>query len=182
MHRGGYIMRISAGWSVALAGILSVGILSVGILLTAASASAETPGIETQTRIFLDAYARGDQSTVLGLVDGDEITVFGSDVAEICHGSTAVSRLLSDDLRLWGGTAHIGPMEHVSIAQSGGLASIFFNAPFSAGGRAPLPVRFSMVWRHTGKGWRLVQSSNVVPTQGQSAAQLLARAAKGDSH
>jgi ketosteroid isomerase-like protein len=169
-------MRISAGWSAVLAGILSV-----GILFTGAPASAETHDIATQTRIFLDAYARGDRSTVLGLVNGDEITVFGSDVAEICHGSAEVSRLLSNDLRLWGGPAHIGPMEHVSIAQSGGLASIFFDAPFSAGGRAPLPVRFSMVWRRTGKGWRLVQSSNVVPTQGQSAAQLLATAAKSDS-
>lgn len=166
-------MRHSVAWTVTL----TLG----SILLPAIPAAAQSPGISAQTRLFLDAYARGDRKTVLGLVDAHAITVYGSDLAEICHGPAALADLLSNDLRLWGGSAHIGPMEHVSVEQSGGLASVFFDAPFSAGDRAPIPVRFAMVWRHTSKGWRLVQSSNVVPTQGQSAAQLLHAAANGGS-
>jgi SnoaL-like domain len=151
--------------------ILMAMLLTAG--LTATPAFAKPTDIAAQTRLLLDAYARGDRSTVLGLIDENSITVYGSDFAEVCHGSAAFETLLSNDLRLWGGPAHIGAMEHVSIIETDGMASIFFDAPFSAGGRPPLPVRFAMVWRRTGDEWRLVQSSNVAPTQGQSAAQLL---------
>ena len=43
-------------------------------------------------------------------------------------------------------------------------------AEFLAG--RTLPIRFATVWRKEGGAWRLVQSSNVVPTTGQSAADL----------
>ena len=167
-------MRRLAGLSASLVAIL----LIAG--LTARPAFAKTPDIAAQTRLLLDAYARGDRSTVLGLIDENSITVYGSDFAEVCHGSADFETLLSNDLRLWGGPAQIGAMEHVSIIQTDGMASIFFDAPFSAGGRPPLPVRFAMVWRRTGDAWRLVQSSNVAPTQGQSAAQLLGAGAAKD--
>jgi hypothetical protein len=164
-------MRRLARLSAILVAILLTAVLIGG--LAAQPAFAKTADIAAQTRLLLDAYARGDRSTVLGLIDQDSITVYGSDFAEVCQGSAAFETLLSNDLRLWGGPAHIGTMEHVSIIQTDGMASIFFDAPFSAGGRPPLPVRFAMVWRRTGDEWRLVQSSNVAPTQGQSAARLL---------
>jgi hypothetical protein len=133
---------------------------------------AAAPDIKQQTRLFLDAYARGDRDKVLPLLDPG-IAIYGSDAAEISNGTEAASTLITNDQHLWGGPAHIGEMKNVSLIRQGNLASIFFDANFSAGGRPPVPVRFAMVWRHTSGKWLLVQSSNVVPTQGQSAADLL---------
>jgi hypothetical protein len=64
-------------------------------------------------------------------------------------------------------------MEHISLIQNHSLASIFFDVPFSVGNRAPVSVRFAATWKLEGKQWLLVQSSNVVPTEHQSAAELL---------
>ena len=136
---------------------------------------AAAPNVTEQTRLFLDAYAHGDRATVLRLVDGDAVTVYGSDADEVFTGRAAVATMLDDDQRLWGGPATIGAMEHVTVAANGDLASVFFDAPFSVRGGPSLPVRFAMVWRRSHGGWLLVQSSNVVPTRGQSAAQLLRR-------
>lgn len=143
------------------------------LLLTGSSALAGTTDIKMQTRQVLDAYARGDSAGVLALSDPEAITVYGSDAAEVFHGAAALKTMLAYDQRLWGGAAQIGPLDHVNLVETKDLASIFFDAPFSVGGRPPLPVRFAMTWRRTGKRWLLVQSSNVVPTQGQSARQLL---------
>ena len=143
-------------------------------LIAVTPAVSQTPPIVNQTRLFLDAYARGDRTTVLSFVE-ETVTVYGSDVAEIVHGRAALEKMITDDHRLWGDTAHIGLMEHISVIEGKGLASIFFDAPFSAGGQSSVPVRFALTWRHSRKGWQLVQSSNVVPTQGQSATDLLNR-------
>lgn len=148
--------------------------LTLIILLTLTpTAWCQNSAIEKQTQTFLDAYAKGDQKAVLDLIDQENITVYGSDVAEFAHGSDAVLKMLANDQQLWGGSAHIGKMEHVSLVQDHSLASIFFDLPFSVGGRPPVAVRFSVIWRREGKRWLLVQSSNVVPTEHQSAAELL---------
>jgi ketosteroid isomerase-like protein len=133
---------------------------------------AAQPDIKSDTRNFLDAYARGDREAVLALTAPD-ITVYGSDAAEVFHGHTEVASMLANDQKLWGGPANIGPMEHVTVAQAKDIVSIFFDASFSAGGRPALPVRFAMIWRRLGGKWLIVQSSNVVPTVGQSAELLL---------
>lgn len=152
-------------------------VLVVVVASTGLSLQAQTRGVEAQTREFLDAYARGDKASVLGQVDRKAVAIYGSDAAEVFHGASGVENMIANDMKLWGGAATIGAMEHVSVVERKGLAAIFFDAPFSAGGRPPIPVRFAMVWRRAGKGWRLVQSSNVVPTQGQSAEALLRGAA-----
>jgi ketosteroid isomerase-like protein len=137
--------------------------------------AAGAPDVAAQTRLFLDAYARGDRASVLRLVDGEAVTVYGSDEDEVFTGAAAVGTMLEEDQRLWGGPATIGPMEHVSVVESGDVASVFFDAPFAVHGGPSIPVRFAMVWRRSHDAWRLVQSSNVVPTRGQSAARLLKR-------
>jgi ketosteroid isomerase-like protein len=133
---------------------------------------ASTPDIQSQTRTFLDAYAREDAKTVLGSVD-NETVVYGSDVSEVFRGLDSIRAMLSNDARLWSGTAHIGEMQNVTVMRQGNLESIFFQAPFTVGARPPVPVRFCMIWRHTGKHWVLLQSSNAVVTEHQSAAELL---------
>ena len=148
--------------------VMAVMVASAGLSL-----QAQTGKVEAQTRAFLDAYARGDTASVLGQVDRDAVAIYGSDAAEVFHGASGVETMMANDLKLWGGAAKIGMMEHVSVVERRGMASIFFDAPFSVGSRPAVPVRFAMVWRHAGKGWLLVQSSNVVPTQGQSAEALL---------
>jgi ketosteroid isomerase-like protein len=142
---------------------------------TLTAPSSATPTVSAQTRIFLDAYARGDRATVLHLIDGDAVTIYGSDAGEIFRGRAGVARMLDYDHRLWGRAARIGPMDHVSVIERGEFASIFFDAPFTLPGRPRIPVRFAMVWQREAGEWRLVQSSNVVPTEDRSAALLLHR-------
>ena len=153
----------------------SMGLALLLVLTVSQPAAAQPAGDEPLrlTRTFLDAYARGDREPVLKLVDGDAITVYGSDVAEVFHGRAELAAMLAADQRLWGGSASIGAMEHVTTIAEDGQESIFFDAPFSVGDRPPVTVRFCLVWRHRREGWRLVLSSNVVPTRGQSAAELL---------
>jgi ketosteroid isomerase-like protein len=135
--------------------------------------------VETETRAFLDAYARGDRDAVLRRVDGDAVRIYGSDAAEVFAGRAGVEEMLADDMKLWGGAATIGPMQHVSTVATRDVATIFFDAAFSLGGRAAVPVRFAVVWRRRGGAWRVEQSSNVVPTVGQSGEELLRRAGAG---
>jgi hypothetical protein len=141
-------------------------------LFCAPSWSQSSP-IQDRTRIFLDAYAKGDQQTVLDLIDHSHVTMYGSDVAEVVHGTDALLKLMESDQKIWGGAAHMGPMDHVSITETKGLATIFFNVTFSVGGRSPIPVRVAAVWKREGKSWLLIQSSNSVVTEHQSAEELL---------
>jgi ketosteroid isomerase-like protein len=133
---------------------------------------AQTPDIQSQTRAFLDAYARGDSKTILAAVDNNTI-VYGSDAGEVFRGLDSITTMLSNDARLWSGSAHIGDMQNVTTIKQGNLESIFFQAPFTVASRPPVPVRFCMIWRHNGKRWLLLQSSNAVVTEHQSAAELL---------
>lgn len=154
-----------------IAGLL---LLAIAPLMISSSPLAKSVDVTARTRQFLDAYARGDRETVLSMIDPDNVTAYGSDLEEIFHGKAGVDKMLRDDMRLWGGKAHIGEMQHLSLVITGHMAAVFFDADFTVGERKPVPVRFSLVWRDSGNGWKLVQSSNVVPTQGQSAEKLLA--------
>jgi hypothetical protein len=134
---------------------------------------AQATDVKSQTRALLDAYAREDQKTVLASVD-DRTVMYGSDSGEFFHGVAPIQAMLSNDARLWSGTAHIGDMQNITVVKQGNLESIFFQAPFTVGNRPAVPVRFCMTWRRTGKRWLLLQSSNAVVTAHQSAAELLA--------
>ena len=91
--------------------------------------------IQKHTQAFLDAYVGGDRQVILTLIDQENIRMYGSDAAEIVHGSGALLKLVAADQQLWGGSAHFGAMEHVSLVQNHSLAPIFFDIPFSVGGR-----------------------------------------------
>jgi ketosteroid isomerase-like protein len=134
--------------------------------------TAQVSDLTSETRTLLDAYARADANTVLASVD-DKTVIYGSDAGEVFRGIAAIREMLSNDARLWSGTAHIGEMKNVTVVKQGPLESIFFQAPFTVGNRPPVPVRFCMIWRHTGNRWLLLQSSNAVVTEHQSAADLL---------
>ncbi len=151
---------------------IAVALTFIAVNLLPSLAAAGAPDVAHETRLFIDAYVHGDSKTVLAFIDPN-VVVFGSDEAEVLHGAAAVNQMLEDDLKLWGGTARFDSMEHVSIIESGDIASIFFDAGFSVGNRPAVPVRFAMVWHRSVAGWKLVQSSNVVPTEGKSAAELL---------
>jgi hypothetical protein len=134
---------------------------------------AQDSEIQMDTPVFLDAYVRGDGQVILTLIDQENVTMYGSDATEVVHGSDALLKLVAADQQLWGGSAHFGAMEHVSLVQNHSFASIFFDIPFSVGGRPPVPVRVAAIWKREGKRWLLVQSSNAVVTEHQSAIELL---------
>jgi SnoaL-like domain len=147
--------------------------LLIGSCLSLSSAlHAQATDVKSQTRTLLDAYAREDQKTVLASID-DRTVMYGSDATEVFHGVASIQALLANDARLWSGTAHIGEMQNITVVKQGNLESIFFQAPFTVGNRPPVPVRFCMIWRRNGKHWLLLQSSNAVVTEHQSAAELL---------
>jgi ketosteroid isomerase-like protein len=133
---------------------------------------AATADVQQATRAYLDAYTSGDRAAILAVLD-EQSVAYGSDAAEVHRGREQVMKMFDDDMKLWGKTARIGEMSDVSVAQAGALRSIFFQAPFSVGGRPPLMVRIAIVWERVRGGWKLRQSSSSVPTHGQSAAELL---------
>jgi ketosteroid isomerase-like protein len=121
---------------------------------------------------FVDAYMHNDVERVVAMADEDEFTVYGSDVAEYFSGRESLRAMMSDDFQLWK-TAQVGALRDVSVRVSRDLATVMFQAPFSAGGRPEMLVRFITVWRRHGRDWYLTQSSNSVPTVGSSAAEIL---------
>jgi hypothetical protein len=149
---------------------LVTALLLTGFVLPAWAQDSE---IQKHTQVFLDAYVRGDRQVILTLIDQENIMMYASDATEIVHGSDALLRLVAADQQLRRGSAHFGAMEHVSLVQNHSFASIFFDIPFSVGGRPPVPVRVAATWKREGKRWLLVQSSNAVVTEHQSAIELL---------
>jgi hypothetical protein len=145
-------------------------LLLTGFVLPAWAQDSE---IQKDTQVFLDAYVRGNRQVIVTLIDQENIMMYGSDATEIVHGSDALLRLVAADQQLWRGSAHFGAMEHVSLVQNYSFASICFDIPFSVGGRPPVPVRVAATWKREGKRWLLVQSSNAVVTEHQSAIELL---------
>ena len=150
-------------------------VCTVALLLTVLLSTAWAQGspVQERTQEFLNAYIKGDSNAALSLIDPKNVTMYGSDVAEVVHGSDALLKLLDADQKLWGGSARIGPMEHVSVVESRSLASICFDVSFTVGGRPPLPLRMTAVWKREGGKWLLVQSSNAVVSEHQSAEELL---------
>jgi ketosteroid isomerase-like protein len=132
---------------------------------------AERARVTQQLEQLLQRYAANDVDGVLALLDG-EFIVYGSDAAELVRTPQQLRQLMQDDFALWR-TAKFGHLRDLDLRVNGSLATAYFHVPFSAGGRAPLTVRFSTTWRKTGGEWRLAQSANTVPTTGQSAAALL---------
>jgi hypothetical protein len=141
-------------------------------LLAGQTAHGVAPGVQEETRRFLDGYAKGDEAQLLTMI-APEFTAYGSDASEVFHGPEAFRRMLADDQRLWGGKASIGPMKDVSVAQGESMACVMFDADFKVGDRPPVLVRFAVTWKLVGGRWLVAQSSNTVPTVGQSAAELL---------
>jgi hypothetical protein len=53
--------------------------------------------IQKHTQAFLDAHVGGDRQVILTLIDQENITMYGSDAAEIVHGSGALFKLVAAD-------------------------------------------------------------------------------------
>jgi len=138
--------------------------------ICAVPASAE-PNLQQTVTAFLNAYAAGDKAAVINALE-PEVQFYGSDVSEVYRGAQGASDMFDADMKLWGGTARFGTMWHVSGARDGRLASIMFDVPFTAGKNPTVTVRFAMAWVLDGGEWKLVQSSNTVPTVGQNARDV----------
>jgi ketosteroid isomerase-like protein len=134
---------------------------------------APSRSVEDTAAEFLRAYAAGRRDAVMSVVADDSIHVYGSDVAEVVTTKAGVQAMFDADQQLWRGTARFGSMRNVSSVVAGSLVTLFFDAPFIVDGHPEVIVRFATVWRRDGARWKLVQSANVVPTVGQSAAELL---------
>ena len=127
--------------------------------------------VSEQGMKFLDAYAAGDEPAVMGALSGGALHMYGSDVSEVAEDRAGVKRIFDADQRLWQHSASWGAVSHLSSVGDGGVCSLFFDRVFKVGGRE-VPVRFAMVWVKEDGAWRLAQSSNTVPTIGQSAEAL----------
>ena len=148
---------------------VAVGLLSCG-------AQAQNP--QQLLRDYLDAYMRGDEAAVVQRLAPD-VTMYGSDSAEVVHGVEGVRKLMAQDQKLWHGAARLGAIEHLTTSTSENLVVMFFDSTFEMGKMPAMPLRFAMTWRKEHGRWLLVQSSNVVPTVHQSASELLAGAGAG---
>jgi len=121
---------------------------------------------------LLGRYAANDQDGVVGMIDQQEFTMYGSDRSEIVHNAGELRQFMTDDFTLWQKAA-IGAVQDLDIRIDRNLATAFFHVPFSAGGRPPVVVRFSTTWKRIGQQWFLTQSANAVPTTGSSARELI---------
>lgn len=152
--------------------IAVIGFVACNAAPAATPRDADVAALMSQARQFLDAYAANDQRTALKMIDPQHFTMYGSDVAEIAHGSAGLRQFMDEDHRLWR-AAKFGAIEHFDSRAGAEYASAFFDVPFSVGGAAPVPVRVSTVWHKVGSQWLLTQSSNCVPTTGSSASEAL---------
>ncbi len=145
------------------------------ILPCSAMAAASCRAPVEAAKTFLAAYVANDRVAVLAMTSDRDLHVYGSDESEIFEGKAALSHMLDLDHKLWSGAARFDGMRNLSAVCEGGLASLIFDDTFVLGERR-VSVRFAQAWRRENGVWKLVQSSNVVPTVGQSAAQLLGEA------
>jgi hypothetical protein len=95
---------------------------------------------------LLDVYAANDRSRVFSMVDRDEFTAYGSDLAEVVQDTAGLKHLMDDDFALWR-TAGFGTLTDVDVRMGSDLATAFFNVPFSVGAASPVTVRLSTTWR-----------------------------------
>ena len=160
-------------------------LLALAMILLSASAICEPalavdqsltvdPSLRQTAEAFMDAYVRGDWSTVERFLSPRPLYVYGSDVSEFAPDASAFKMMFEADQKLWHGAARWGEMSQVSSFQAGPVATLFFNRVFELGNQR-ITVRFSTVWRREHSGWKLIQSSNAVPTVGQSANELLTK-------
>ena len=154
-------------------------LLALAMILLSASAICEPalavdPSLRQTAEAFMDAYVRGDWSTVERFLSPRPLYVYGSDVSEFAPDASAFKTMFEADQKLWRGAAHWGEMSQVSSFHAGPVATLFFNRVFELGDQR-ITVRFSTVWRREHSGWKLIQSSNAVPTVGQSANELLTK-------
>jgi hypothetical protein len=148
------------------------------VLLSATAICEPAVAVNTSLRqtaeAFMDAYVRGDWSTVERFLSPRPLYVYGSDISEFATDASAFKRMFEADQKLWRGAARWGEMSQVSSFQAGPVATLFFNRVFELGVQR-ITVRFSTVWHREHSEWKLIQSSNAVPTMGQSASELLAK-------
>lgn len=142
------------------------------ILPVAAVAAEPCQAPVEAAKSFLTAYVSGDKARVLAMTSDRDLHVYGSDESEVFSGKAALSRMFDLDQKLWSGVARFDGVRNMSAVCEGDLASLIFDDTFILGERR-VPVRFAQTWRREDGAWKLVQSSNVVPTVGQSAAELL---------
>jgi ketosteroid isomerase-like protein len=164
LYRSGLAVLVAA--VMALSGCMAVAPAEPGRLAIDARAT-----VVNQVDQLLKSYAANDVAAVLGLLD-DDFVLYGSDVKEVVRTREQLRQLMADDFLLWR-TASFGAVTDLDVRVEGSLASAHFHAPFSAGGRPPVVVRFATTWRLVDGRWRLIQSANTVPTVGQSATELL---------
>jgi hypothetical protein len=151
----------------------------IALLLSGGAAapagSADSPAAEqvlARARELLAAYARDDEASVVGMLDPKEITVYGSDLAEIRRSAAGLRRMMADDFALWH-SAQFGAPVDVDVRVGGRLATAYFHVSFTVAGRPPVIVRFATTWRREGGRWWLTQCASTVPTTGASAGDLL---------
>jgi hypothetical protein len=143
-------------------------------LIFAGTAHAQTAeaSLLSQANAYLDAYVAGNWGAVSAALSSKPIAIYGSDLSEFATSREAFKAEFDADQALWRGGASLGETSQVSEFHDGPVATLFFTREFKIGGRT-LPVRFATVWHLERGQWKLVESSNAVPTVGQSAAEIL---------
>lgn len=139
-------------------------------------AAAKDDDVAGKVHHLLALYSHKDIIGVMSLVGDGNIVVMGSDLSEVCTNRQQVEEMLRNDFQLWD-SAFFGDLRNMFIQRSGDLVTAFFDVPFTLrrdGNEQSVVIRFATVWRKTRNGLKLVQSSNTVPTIGQSARKLLA--------
>jgi ketosteroid isomerase-like protein len=150
----------------------AVGFFGALLPITGMAAGRDTE-LNRTANDFMDAYVAGDWHGVAAHLTRGVLYVYGSDLAEFSTDVSGFKAMFDHDQALWHGAARFGAMSEISSRRRGDMATLFFNRVFELGTQKVV-VRFSTVWQREGGGWKLVQSSNVVPTTGQSAAEILA--------
>jgi hypothetical protein len=152
---------------------IPIALLVLFTMAVVPSVHAAEHDVESVAMAFLDAYAAGNWNKVQAVLSKRGVHIYGSDVSEFSAGEAGVKAMFDNDQKLWRGGAHFGATSQLTSVKSGHLATVFFNRVFEVGTQQVI-VRFSTVWQLESGAWKLIQSSNVVPTTGQSAADILA--------
>jgi hypothetical protein len=146
--------------------------MATGCTSTITLQQTQNDSVKSSIRALLDSYATNNQNAVIAVLDPEGFIIYGSDVSEKVEAIPALKKLIDDDFRLWK-TASFGQIQDLSLCSDGVLAVAYFHVPFSAGGKPPIIVRFSMTWHRVKGIWKLRQSANTIPTVGMSAAGLI---------
>ncbi len=145
----------------------------------AALAGPVMPSVSNEADAFVDAYASGNWDAVKSHLSRDYLFVYGSDVSEFSDSIAAFKTMFDNDQKLWRGAASFGEISQASEFDEGRVASLFFTREFKLGNNV-LRVRFATVWHKENGRWKLIQSSNAVPTVGQSAVEILKQQGGGN--